>query len=123
MAVSAAPPTWIIVVNWNGRHHLEYSLPSLLASGLDRSVRVLVVDNHSDDTTLEYLHGLADPRLRVLSTDENRGWAAGNNAGIRVPKPSGGTWRTWPAADTAAGPPIRIWQRMPHEPPTGSSGS
>lgn len=73
---------WVIVLNWNGLHHLEYCMPSLLASRLN-GARVLVVDNASSDGSLVFLSQYADHQVQVLSLAENRGWAGGNNAGIR----------------------------------------
>ena len=74
------PSVSIIVLNYNGRQHLEYCLPSILATDYP-NFSVIVVDNHSTDDSVAYmLEHHAD--IQLLSTDANLGWAGGNNLGI-----------------------------------------
>jgi glycosyltransferase involved in cell wall biosynthesis len=59
---------------------LEDTLPSLLAvEGVDE---LIFVDDGSTDGTDRYLRGVADPRVRVVVHDENRGLPAARNRGI-----------------------------------------
>ncbi len=76
----AAPLVYVIVLNYNGRAHLEYCLPSIFESTYP-NFRILLVDNASTDDSLEFSRKLF-PQMEVLQTGKNLGWAGGNNAGI-----------------------------------------
>ena len=67
-----------VVVTHNAAPWIERSLDSLRGTGAD----VVVVDNGSTDGTLEIVREKF-PEARVLE-QENRGFGAGNNAGMRV---------------------------------------
>ena len=75
----------IVVLNWNGQDLLAEGIPSVLeavrADG--RNHEVLVVDNGSDDGSVEYLRQNF-PTVRVVALSENLGFVAGNNAGVRA---------------------------------------
>ncbi len=75
----------IIILNWNGRDLLEQGLPSVLkAVQVDgRPHEILVVDNGSTDDSVEYVQKCF-PEVRILALEENRGFAEGNNAGVRA---------------------------------------
>lgn len=73
----------VIVLTHNSYHTIDACLDSLaLALGDDFSSCTLVVDNASDDGTVERVH-TRHPRVAILEADTNRGYAAGNNLGIR----------------------------------------
>ncbi|MEY2486992.1 MAG: hypothetical protein QOH39_2640 [Verrucomicrobiota bacterium] len=74
------PLVYVIVLNYNGREHLEYCLPSIVGSSYP-NFRVLFVDNGSADDSVEFV-SRTFPRIEILQTGENLGWAGGNNAGI-----------------------------------------
>lgn len=76
------PTASVIIVNWNGRHWLEQCLPALAAQSF-RDFEVIVVDNASSDGSREWL-AEQWPDLRLLQQPANVGFAAGNNAGIRM---------------------------------------
>jgi len=75
----------IVVLNWNGKHLLEESLPDLLAAvrhtGKDHEV--LVVDNGSTDGSVAWLQA-SHPDVRVLALDRNYGFGEGNNRGVEA---------------------------------------
>jgi GT2 family glycosyltransferase len=75
-----APLVYVIVLNFNGREHLEYCLPSIMGS-IYPNFRMLLVDNASTDDSLDFLRENWS-QLEVLQTGKNLGWAGGNNAGI-----------------------------------------
>ncbi len=75
-----SPLVSVIVVNWNGRAHLERCLEALAYQSC-RPFETIVVDNGSTDGSVELL-GEEYPKVRVISLDRNLGFAAGNNAGI-----------------------------------------
>jgi len=74
-------PVSVIVVNWNGREHLERCLGSLLRQTL-AGVEVLLVDNGSSDGSVEFVRARFGTAVRVLEQAENLGYAGGLNAGI-----------------------------------------
>ncbi len=81
MNVAAPKPlVYIIVLNYNGRAHLEYCLPSILATDY-YAFRLLLVDNASSDDSLSYTQQNF-PEVEILISPDNRGWAGGNNLGI-----------------------------------------
>jgi GT2 family glycosyltransferase len=70
----------VVIVNWNGRHHLAECLPALAAQTV-RPDELLVVDNASRDGSVAWL-AAEWPAVRVLALAENAGFARGNNLGI-----------------------------------------
>lgn len=80
-ASSPSPSVWAVVLNYNGKEHLEIGLPSLLATDYN-SFNVLVVDNASTDGSVDYVR-TQFPSVTVLVSPVNAGWSGGNNLGIR----------------------------------------
>jgi GT2 family glycosyltransferase len=75
------PLVYVIVLNYNGREHLEYCLPSLLATEYP-NYRIVLSDNASTDGSIEYVREHF-PEVAVIQNDDNLGWARGNNVGIQ----------------------------------------
>jgi GT2 family glycosyltransferase len=75
------PEVSVIIVTWNGRHHLDACL-SALARQEGISFETLLVDNGSQDGTVAFVRDRF-PSVRVVPLAENRGFAGGNNAGAR----------------------------------------
>lgn len=69
-----------VVVTHNRLKQLNNTLDRLLAEGIEH---VLVVNNASTDGTQDFLTTLKDPRLHVLTLDENIGGAGGFEAGLK----------------------------------------
>jgi N-acetylglucosaminyl-diphospho-decaprenol L-rhamnosyltransferase len=69
----------VIIVSYNAREHLERAL----ASVADGPYEVIVVDNASSDGSPDLVRERF-PSVRLLELPENRGFGAGNNAGMRV---------------------------------------
>jgi glycosyltransferase involved in cell wall biosynthesis len=61
----------VALPNFNGMPYLKEALPSILTQDLD--FELIVSDDSSDDDSLDYLHSVVDPRLKVLSNDTNKG--------------------------------------------------
>lgn len=79
--MTAAPRTWIVVLNWNGAEDTIACLRSIAAAP-SPSCRVLVVDNGSTDGSLERIREVF-PEIEFLLLPGNSGYAGGNNAGFR----------------------------------------
>lgn len=78
-----ACPVSVIIVNWNGRAHLEVCLTSVLQQTLP-GVEIVVVDNGSSDDSIAFMRERFGDAVRVVPCSENLGYGAGVNAGIRV---------------------------------------
>ena len=76
------PRLSIVIVNFNGRGHLENCLRSLQAHPPAAPCETIVVDNASTDDSASAVAAFADVQLIRLS--RNVGFSAGNNAGIRA---------------------------------------
>jgi len=77
----------IIVVTYNSLHETTVPcLDSIFKHADNEDYEVIVVDNNSHDGTQSYLTELAgrEPRLRCVLNPVNRGFAGGNNDGIRA---------------------------------------
>ncbi len=71
-----------VVINWNGRAHLERCLPALLAQEPPPD-EVVLVDNHSSDGSREYC-AEHFPSVRILDTGANLGPAEARDRGARA---------------------------------------
>lgn len=76
------PDLSVIVVTHNGRELALATLRSALASAGGAAVQWIVVDSGSSDGTPDAIE-LAYPGVQVVRS-ENRGFAAGNNVGLRL---------------------------------------
>lgn len=71
----------VIILNWNGSQLLRRYLPTVIA-GTDAAVAdVIVADNGSNDDSLDVLSD-EFPNVKVLSFDQNYGFAGGYNKAI-----------------------------------------
>jgi GT2 family glycosyltransferase len=75
------PSVAIVILNWNGKHHLEKFLPSVLATNY-ANFEVIVADNASSDGSLEYLQQNL-PMVRLIVLKENHGFARGYNEALK----------------------------------------
>lgn len=72
----------IVIVNYNTRDLLRRCLETVLASeGI--GYRVCVVDNASSDGSAELVAGMF-PQVALIANDENLGYPAANNQGLRA---------------------------------------
>ncbi len=70
----------VILVNWNGRDHLEVCIASLLKQSA--AAELLLVDNASTDDSLALVRERFGDKVRIIELPENVGYGAGLNAGI-----------------------------------------
>lgn len=86
---------WVIILNWNGWQDTIACLQSLSAV-TSPPIRLLVVDNGSDDESVEKLREFQKrsdtPAFELLETGENKGFAGGMNAGMRHARKQGAEW-------------------------------
>lgn len=78
----SAPLVSIVLLNWNGKHHLERCLPSLAAQTC-QDYEIILVDNGSTDGSVAYVQAHY-PAVRLVQNTENVGFAAANNQGIAL---------------------------------------
>ncbi len=71
----------VVILNWNGRHHLERFLQSVVAH-TSMDAEVVVADNGSTDDSVVWLR-MHYPELRVIRLDSNYGFAGGYNRALR----------------------------------------
>lgn len=72
----------VVILNWNGRKHLERYLPSVVEHTTAEGVEIIVADNGSTDDSLIWLR-MKYPELRVIRLDRNYGFAEGYNRALR----------------------------------------
>ncbi len=79
----------IIIVSYNTYKLLKECLYSVYDSiencGFERSIEVIVVDNHSTDGTIEMIKSYF-PKVKIIINDKNYGFGFANNQGIRISK-------------------------------------
>jgi GT2 family glycosyltransferase len=75
-----SPLVCVIVLNYNGREHLTYCLPSIGATEY-QPLQIIVVDNASSDDSVDLVRQQY-PQVTLLVSSANRGWSGGNNLGI-----------------------------------------
>jgi GT2 family glycosyltransferase len=81
------PEISIVIVTHDGLHETTIPcLDSIFWHTGNEDYEIIVVDNNSSDGTPAYLADLAgrEPRLRCVPNAVNRGFAGGNNDGIRT---------------------------------------
>ena len=73
----------VVILNWNGRRHMERFLPSVVEhSSTVEGVEVVIADNNSTDDSLVWL-ALNYPTLRVVRLERNYGFAGGYNRALK----------------------------------------
>lgn len=84
-ALGDAPrPTLVaLVVTFNRLSKLKETIAALLASPEAELAHLVVVDNASTDGTADWLRGIDDSRLHVITMPTNSGGAGGFNRGLR----------------------------------------
>lgn len=66
----------IVILNYNGKNHLEKFLPSVV--NFSKAYPIYVVDNGSTDDSLKFLQGNF-PQINILAFEENNGFSKGYN--------------------------------------------
>jgi GT2 family glycosyltransferase len=78
---SEKPKVSVATVNYNHGHYLEGYIASLINSGYPIA-EILIVDNHSNDDSLNVLHKYTD-RVKVICNQTNIGYSEALNQAVR----------------------------------------
>ena len=77
----------IVIVTYNRKNYLEKTLKSIsLLENFNEVLKVVVVNNRSNDGTEEFLlqYAKTDAKLEVITTEKNLGGAGGFARGIKA---------------------------------------
>lgn len=77
MDIEQKPLVSVLIVNWNGKHHLAECLDSLTSQRY-KDFEVVLVDNGSSDGSSDFTRA-GYPWVKLVSLDRNTGFAEGNN--------------------------------------------
>ena len=72
----------IVILNWNGRHHLQRFLPSVVKYSQFDWVEIVVADNCSTDDSYSVIHQEFQG-VKYLQLDRNYGFAKGYNLALK----------------------------------------
>ena len=75
------PSVAIVILNWNGKHHLEQFLPSVLSTTYP-NYKIIVADNGSTDHSIDYLQQNF-PQVELIVLKKNYGFARGYNEALK----------------------------------------
>jgi GT2 family glycosyltransferase len=66
----------IVILNWNGREHLENFLPSVVKYSVNSYTKIYIADNHSTDDSVSLIKSKF-PGVDLILFDKNYGFAQG----------------------------------------------
>jgi GT2 family glycosyltransferase len=72
----------VVIVSYNVREYLKGCLESIIRHSSPLVVEIIVVDNHSEDGSVEMVRR-DFPSVKLIANEENRGFAGANNQGMR----------------------------------------
>lgn len=83
-SADALPRVSVIVLNYNGKHHLHTCFTSLLQLDYPADkLELLLADNDSADGSVDYMRAHF-PQIKIVETGANLGFAQGNNVGAEA---------------------------------------
>jgi len=112
----------IIIVSYNVKFFLEQCLNSILASNLNFSYEIIIVDNNSSDNSLHYIQTrFQASNIQYIINTDNPGFAKACNQGIKQAK---GEYILLLNPDTILGENVlsRVCSFMDGEPLSGAVG-
>jgi GT2 family glycosyltransferase len=89
---SVLPKVTILVVNYNGKKHLEEFIKSVIKLNYpNNKYNLVIVDNGSTDDSVDYIKkrfrnyvkGIYQPLIKIVALKNNYGFALGNNIGVK----------------------------------------
>jgi len=80
------PKISVVILTYNNLEFTQACLKSVENHTRYPNAEIIIVDNASTDETPDYLKAYqkAHPQVRVILNDDNKGFAAGNNVGLRA---------------------------------------
>lgn len=72
----------IIIVTWNGLHHLKTFLPSVTSTSY-KDFEIILADNASTDETKKWVNKFY-PEVNIVTFDDNYGYCGGNNRAVKA---------------------------------------
>lgn len=99
--------TWlyIVIVNWNLKEDTLACVDSLIIAGAQVD-HIIVVDNASSDGSVEALRQRFSATLPIIESNENLGYASGNNLGIQFALDQQAEWVLLLNNDTVVAPDL-----------------
>ena len=70
----------IVILNWNGQHHLKTYLPSVVKNY--GNARIIVADNNSSDDSIKFIQENF-PTVEIIRNESNGGFAKGYNDALQ----------------------------------------
>ena len=85
LSKECVPKISIVILTYNNLEFNKLCLHSILNTTAYPNYEIIVVDNHSTDGTRAYLENIRSgyPSVKVVLNNENKGFAAGNNDGMK----------------------------------------
>lgn len=85
---------YFVVLNWNRKNDTIDCLKSIdkLRIPSEYETKTIVVDNGSDDESVNAISKLTSPVFRLVETGNNLGFAGGNNFGMKIALEEGADW-------------------------------
>ncbi len=78
------PLVSIIILNRNGAHHLKELFKDFSKKTNYSNYEIIVVDNGSDDKSVEFLKNLNESKIKIIENEENVSFSKGNNDAVKV---------------------------------------
>jgi GT2 family glycosyltransferase len=72
----------VVILNWNGLHHLSEFLPSVVAHTNTEIADIWVIDNASTDESVSFIKNKY-PTIKIIINQSNGGFAKGYNDGLK----------------------------------------
>jgi len=79
------PRVSVVIPVYGVEQFVEAAVRSVLKQSFD-DFEVIIVNDKSPDRSLEICESIEDPRIRIVTHQENRGLAGARNTGIRLAK-------------------------------------
>jgi GT2 family glycosyltransferase len=77
--------TAVVILNWNGKEHLEKYLPYLMDFTNPEEFELIIADNGSSDDSVHFVQETY-PLIRIIELDKNYGFAGGYNKALEQVK-------------------------------------
>ena len=76
------PKVSVVILNFNGKKHLQQFLPFVVQSDYDK-LQIVVIDNASTDGSVAFLVDNYAQNIEIICLKQNFGYAEGYNQGLK----------------------------------------